>query len=164
MISICTTLTECYRDWLNERVLSFSLPRYFSTCAFCPFSYTRSGNKRAILLAFSPPSNLHNEQSRGDLNFESEEQTPCITQTKLLDESVNMAESGASASKFVINLNSAAVYISSGARWPLIEIIFLPRQGETMVPFFSIIYLSGKVPRVLTSRERITHQRFCQHF
>lgn len=88
-----------------------------------------------------PASNLHNEQSRGDLNFESEEQTPCITQTKLLDESVNMAEVGASASKFVINLNSAAVYISSGARWPLIEIIFLAKGRERQWFLFLFIYL-----------------------
>jgi len=132
-----------YRNWLNERVLSFSfsLPLSLFLSFFPVISppilfvhfHTRDPRTRAQFYSHFPPSNLHNEQSRGDLNFESEEQTPRITQTKLLDESVNMAEAG--ASKFLINLNSATMYISSSARWSFIEIIFLSRQG---IPCFNV--------------------------
>lgn len=119
--------------WTSEFFLSSSLS--FSLFLHSSFLFTFIHAIREQARNFtriSPPSNLHNEQSRDDLNFESEEQTPCITQTKLLDESVNIAE--ASASKFVINLNSATMYISNSTRWSFIEIVFLLRQEE--ISFF----------------------------
>lgn len=159
-----------YRNWLNERVLSFSfsLPLSLFLSFFPVISpptlfvhfHTRDPRTRAQFYSHFPPSNLHNEQSRGDLNFESEEQTPRITQTKLLDESVNMAEAG--ASKFLINLKTL-----------LLCILVVVRDGRLLKSYFcqgrgflvSMFHPSGNIPEVLTPRLlKELHQRFCPHF